>query len=42
MQTRLKVWEEIITKYFDFPKPGVVQWRPGAVRKTSKVYVLNE
>ena len=32
--------DEIITKYFDFPKPGVVKWRPDASRETSEVYVI--
>ena len=33
--------DEIITKYFDFPKPGVVKWRPGAPIETSEVFVIN-
>ena len=34
--------DEIVTKYFELPKPGVVQWRPDAVRKNSDVYVLQD
>ena len=34
--------DEIITKYFKFPKPGLLEWRPGAIRETSEVYVIEE
>ena len=34
--------DEIITKYFEFPKPGLLKWRPGAIRETSEVYVIEE